>query len=61
MQMFLAFLVLCALFKVIKVVKDIKVVTRALGSGLESSLLFANSVHALGESTFGEEIFLQAL
>lgn len=42
----------------------LKVVTRVrryCGQQLEPSLLLTHSVHAFGESAFGEEVFLQSL
>ena len=55
---------LSALIKVLKVLKVLKVVTRVrryCGQQLEPSLLLTHSVHAFGESAFGEEVFLQSL
>ena len=49
---------LSALIKVLKVVTRVR---RYCGQQLEPSLLLTHSVHAFGESAFGEEVFLQSL
>lgn len=52
---------LSALIKVLKVLKVVTRVRRYCGQQLEPSLLLTHSVHAFGESAFGEEVFLQSL
>ena len=52
---------LSALIKVLKVLKVVNRVRRYCGQQLEPSLLLTHSVHAFGESAFGEEVFLQSL